>query len=185
MPASPPASFQRVAVIGSTGCGKTTLAKALAKRLGAPHIELDSFYWEANWHRATRDDFRARVEKAVAAPMWVADGNYSRARDLIWGRATALVWLDYSRPLILWRLARRTSIRLFKREVLWNDNRERVFDIISARDSLLAWARQNHPSHHSEYPALLATPEYNHLHAVRLVSPKEAEHWLEAVPAST
>src|SRR5258706_15020562 len=122
MTASPSPPFERIAVVGPTGCGKTTLAKALAKRLAVPHIELDKFFWDANWEIAPIDVFRARVEPAVAAPTWIADGNYSRVRDLVWTRATALVWLDYHRPLILWRLARPTLRRPVNRERVCDHN---------------------------------------------------------------
>jgi adenylate kinase family enzyme len=33
---------QRVAVIGNSGLGKSTISAELARRIGAPHIELDA-----------------------------------------------------------------------------------------------------------------------------------------------
>jgi adenylate kinase family enzyme len=180
---SPSPPFERIAVVGPTGCGKTTLAKALAQRLGIQHIELDSFFWDANWEIAPLEVFRARVAPAVAAPTWIADGNYSRVRDLVWTRATTLVWLDYSRPLVLWRLVRRTIHRLISHERLWNNNREGLSDFFKPA-SLFQWVFRRHTRHHREYPKLLATPQYAHLLLVRLHSPKETDRWLETVPAS-
>ena len=40
---------RRIAVIGVTGSGKTTLAQNLAELLGLVHIELDAIHWGPNW----------------------------------------------------------------------------------------------------------------------------------------
>jgi adenylate kinase family enzyme len=175
-----PIPFQRIVVVGVSGSGKTTLAKALSQRLAIPHIELDSLNWEPGWKEAGRDVFRARLEPRLAAPTWVTDGNYGKARDLTWARATALIWLDYPLPLILWRLTYRTVARLVTREHLWNTNYERLSDNLFSRDSIFLWALQSHPRHRREYPLLLSKPEYNHLHVVRLHSPRETQQWLDA-----
>ncbi|MEW5719873.1 MAG: AAA family ATPase, partial [Chloroflexota bacterium] len=73
---------KRVAVVGTTGSGKTTLARELAHRLGYPHVELDALHWEPNWGEAPRDVFRARVDAALRGDCWVIDGNYGKARDI-------------------------------------------------------------------------------------------------------
>jgi adenylate kinase family enzyme len=41
--------LSRIAVIGATGAGKTTLAHNIAQRLGYRHIEMDSLHWEPHW----------------------------------------------------------------------------------------------------------------------------------------
>ena len=47
----------RVVVVGTSVSGKTTLARSLAGKLGVPHVELDSLYWEADWRTASPDVF--------------------------------------------------------------------------------------------------------------------------------
>jgi hypothetical protein len=182
MPASPPAPFQRIAVVGATGSGKTTLAQTLALRLTIPHIELDSLYWEANWQPAALDVFRARLEPKAAAPAWVTDGNYRQVRDLVWARATALIWLDYPLPLILWRLTYRTVSDVLTRKLLWNKNRQSLTNLFLGPAPLFLWAVKSRPRHRREYPELLATPAYNHLYLVRLHSPRETQRWLASLP---
>ena len=76
----------RITVVGTTATGKTTLATQLAQCLGLPRVELDALYWGPNWTAASVEDFRARVAQVVSKNEWVLDGNYSRARDLIWAR---------------------------------------------------------------------------------------------------
>ncbi len=92
---------KRIAVIGTTGSGKTTLARQISNRLGIPHVELDALHWEPNWAEPSAEVFRDRVDRALRGDAWVVDGNYSIARDLIWTRAATIVWIDYALPLIL------------------------------------------------------------------------------------
>jgi adenylate kinase family enzyme len=74
--------YQRIVVVGTTSSGKSTLAKALAEKIGADFIELDALHWEPNWTEAPNDVFRERVDKATKSTSWVAAGNYNLARDL-------------------------------------------------------------------------------------------------------
>ena len=79
---------QRILVLGTTGSGKTTLARKLAEKLDQPHIELDALYWNPGWKVKPLENFRKEVAEAVSGDAWVIDGNYtSKVVDLIWPRA--------------------------------------------------------------------------------------------------
>lgn len=173
--------MRRVTVVGTSGSGKTTLARALAVRLGVPHIEMDALHWGPDWTAVPKPTLRARVEAALAADGWVVDGNYRAVRDIVWPRADTLVWLDYPLPLVMGRLVRRTFGRALSRQPLWNDNRENLITHLASRDSLFLWAWQTHPKHRREYPLELARPEYRHLQIVRLRSPQATRRWLAEV----
>jgi adenylate kinase family enzyme len=168
---------QRIAVIGTTGSGKTSLAARIAERFGITHVELDALHWDPVWTPSPA--FRERAAEALRRDAWVVDGNYSQVRDIVWSRADTVVWLDYSLILILWRLLRRTVRRASRREELWNENRERLWDQIATRNSLFLWAVQTYPRRKREYPQLLARPEHAHLAVVRLRSPHQTRSWLE------
>jgi adenylate kinase family enzyme len=176
---------RRIVVIGSSGSGKSALASRLARSLRAEFVELDALHWEAGWTPATPQAFRARVERAIRAEAWVVAGNYQRVRDIIWSRAQAVVWLDYSLPLVFWRLNLRTLRRAVTREVLWNGNRESFWEHLQlwSERSLYHWLFKTYWRYRREYPLLFAQPEHAHLEIVRLRSPREGEEWLRGAPA--
>lgn len=175
-------SLQRVVVVGTSGSGKTTLASQLARRLGLPHVELDAIHWGPNWTPAPVDVLRKRVAGALSGEAWTVDGNYSRVRDIVWSRADTVVWLDYSLPVIMGRVIRRTVRRSLFREELWNENRERFRDSFFSRDSIILWSLQTYQRRRKEYPLLLSQPENAHLDLVRLRTPREADIWLQSLP---
>ena len=82
-----PSSMRRINVVGTSCSGKTTLARDLAARLGLPHVEIDALYWGPGWKGLPMATFRARLEDALAADAWIADGGYEMARDITWRRA--------------------------------------------------------------------------------------------------
>ena len=116
---------RRINVVGTSGNGKTTFSRALAKRLGLPHVELDALNHGPNWTEASDEEFRRAVEAATDRDGWVVDGNYGRKiGDVVLRQADTVVWLDQPLPLVLWRLWRRTIWRIVRREELWSGNRE-------------------------------------------------------------
>jgi glycosyltransferase involved in cell wall biosynthesis len=174
-----PAVPRRIAVVGTMGAGKTTLARQAAAELGIGRIELDQFLWEENWTPAAPDTLRARIDEALRGNAWIADGNHEAARDIIWARADTLVWLDFPAALILFRLARRTIRQTFGRSELWGGNRDRLGTLVQ-RGNLLAVFRATRAKRR-QYPCLLADPRFAHLRLVRLRSPRDARRWLRAL----
>jgi adenylate kinase family enzyme len=170
--------MNRIAIVGATGSGKTTLAKKAAHQLGIPFVETDSVYWGPNWTPIPIDEFRHWMDLATRAERWVIDGNYSKVRDLVWRRADTLVWLDYPFLLVFWRLLRRSIPRIFSRQELWNGNYETFRGMFFSRDSLFVWLFQSYPRQKKTYPRFVTEPMYSHLTFVRLRSPRKADDWL-------
>jgi hypothetical protein len=71
-------------------------------------------------------------------------GNYGAVRGEVWPRATAVVWLNVSLPVALWRVVRRTATRLARREVLWHGNRESLLRALFTRESIVWWVLTTH-----------------------------------------
>jgi adenylate kinase family enzyme len=158
----------RVAVVGTSCSGKSTFAAKLAHRLDVPHIELDANYWGPNWTPIEAKQFRQRVDELTSQPGWVCDGNYSVVRDIVWQRATTVIWLNYSLPVVIGRAMRRTLKRCIYKVPLFAENRETFRLSFFSRDSILLWVLRTHRGHQREYPKRFAEPAHSHLQVVEL-----------------
>ena len=169
---------RRIAVVSTaSACGKTTLGRTLAEKLGATFVELDALVHGPGWVETPDEVLRAKVAPILEQERWVVDGNYRRrVGDLVLPRADLVVWLDL--PVRVWlpRLAWRTLRRDITREELWNGNRESLRAAVWGRDSLFGFALRTYRRRRAEWPALLAPYPY-----VRLTSPGEVRRFLERV----
>src|SRR5207244_1407055 len=76
----------------------------------------------------------------------------------LWPAADTIIWLDYPFPLVFRRLFVRTLRRWWRREVLWNGNRERLHEHFLSRKSLFLWAVRTHWRRRRGYPPVLRRP---------------------------
>lgn len=169
----------RVLVTGTSGAGKTTMAKRLEKALALPRIELDAINWQAGWYGLNDKEpaeFARRVEAAIAAPAWIVDGNYGGVRAKIWERATHLLWLDYPRWRIMGRVIRRSMLRAIDRRELWpgTGNRESVTRWLD-HDHPIRWAWSTAARRRRDYERYVADPAHAHLKVFRIRRSRDAE----------
>ena len=172
----------RIIVVGTSGAGKTTLARKIGHLLRLPHIELDAINWQPGWRDLDRHDqpeFVRRVTLAARAECWVADGNYASVREVLWRRATHLVWLDYERPVIMVRVIARSVHRAVLGGELWAGT--------GNREQWRHWVRPSHPirwawstwrRRRKETEERLRCAEFAHLMVFRLRRPREARRVL-------
>lgn len=175
--------LERVVVVGTSSSGKTTLARTLATRLDLPHVELDALHWEPGWREAETPVFRGRVDEALRGSRWVADGNYGTVRDLVWGRAASVIWLDYSFWCVYGRALRRTLRRLRTQEELWAGNREEWRNLIDP-EGIPIWVLRTYHRNRRKFPHLFAQPEYGHLDVRVFRTPAETEAFVRALPGA-
>jgi adenylate kinase family enzyme len=174
---------RRINVAGDSGSGKTTTSRAVAARLGLPHIELDGLFHGPDWSTPPKDEFQRLVTtKLDSLDGWVVDGNYTGyLGTLVLERAELLVWLDLPLRTCLRRIWTRTWRRIRTREELWDSkNRETLRGAFFSRDSLFLWTLKAHFRHRREWPARFAAQP--HLEVVRLRTPREVERWLADLP---
>jgi adenylate kinase family enzyme len=173
-------AIQRVVVLGVTGSGKTTAGARIARAINATHIELDALHWGPDWTPVEPEVLRELVRTAVGKHQrWVTDGGYARfVWDITWVATDVIVWLDYPLPLSMWRLLKRTTRRVVRKEVLWSGNRERIANHLASRDSLFLWAIRSHRKYQRSYPEYFARQELAHVEALRFRKPMDYERWV-------
>lgn len=170
----------RFVVIGTSGAGKSTFATALARALDCPYTELDALHWGPRWTPVPHEEFDASVRAATTGDRWVVDGNYSAVRDVLWSRASHIVWLNLSRRIVYARVFNRTMRRLLLRTPLWNGNRESYRLTFFSRDSILLWAVTTFSRNQSKFSALRTDPRFRHLQWIELREPAQASDFLRS-----
>jgi adenylate kinase family enzyme len=177
----------RIVVIGTSGAGKTVMANRIASALDLACIELDRLHWEPNWEALSQtnpDEFIRRVSVAISADTWVSDENYAVVRNLMWRRATHLVWLDYSRAVVMYRVIKRSIARALDREELWAGNREDWRRWWRASYPI-RWAWSTWKQRRSRFEELLLNnTQYRHLVVLRLRSPSGAAKVIDQLKMS-
>lgn len=170
---------RRIAIAGPSGSGKSTTGAQLSRITGLPYIELDALHWLPDWTEPPQGEFRAKVAAALDGagaldrPGWIVDGNYSLVRDLTWGQADLLIWLDFTLARTLVQLTRRTLRRRMRNELLWGTNREAIHMHLFSKDSLYVWVFKTHWRHRRQYPARFA--EYPGLRVERVRTPRDRD----------
>jgi len=165
----------RILVKGCSGAGKTTLARALARRFNVPHVELDALHHGPNWTPASAHELQARVQLALDDTRgWVVDGNYdSKLGNLLLDRADLIIWLDLPLRTKLSRVVARSFRRWWLQEELWNGNRENLSTAFLGKEALLPWTVQAHFRHRRTWPL-----QFRGRAVTRLQDPQEVTRWL-------
>lgn len=171
--------MMRVLVGGISGVGKSTFARALASRTGLPYHEMDALFHGPGWE--PRDSFVADVVQIASQDQWVFDSHgYAAVKDLVWDRADTLVWLDYSRLVVMPRVLGRSTARALGRAPIFNGNVEHFKDWADPTHPV-QWAWTQFTPRRSELTARSADDRWSHLRVIRLKTPRAAARWLAAV----
>ncbi len=168
----------RYVVVGTSGSGKSTFARTAAEALGVPHVELDELFWAENWTPRPTEEFANSVGQASLQERWVIDGNYTVVRAVLWPRATHIVWLNFSLPIVFSRVLLRTIKRTLFGQRLWHGNRESIRKAFFSRESILLWSLTTFAKNREKYAKLREQPEFAHLSWVELTSPSQARLFL-------
>ena len=181
MTAESPNRWDRINVVGTSGSGKSTFARELARLLALPYYEMDQLFWKADWQESRDEELFRKVQEVASQPKWVLDGNYVRTIPHKWQQVQMVIWLDLSFVRTVFRVSKRAIQRSFTRQELWpgTGNRETLSKAFLSRDSVIWWAITTYRKNRRTYAAMMASPEYSHIRFVRLRSPRSVAAYLK------
>ncbi len=99
--------MKHIAIIGCSGSGKSTLAQQVGAILHIPVTHLDAIFWQPDWVKTPRDEWRRIQEELIKPASWIIDGNYTSTLDIRMAASDTIIFLDYPRTLCLYRAVKR------------------------------------------------------------------------------
>jgi len=100
-------AFNRIAVIGCPGSGKSFLSRQIAEKTGHPLIHLDYEFWQPGWVRTPVEEFVAKQKLWMQQERWLIDGHFGNSIELRYAAADLVIFLDLPRGLCTWRVLKR------------------------------------------------------------------------------
>lgn len=107
---------RRIHILGSSGAGKTTIARQLGEALGIPVYHLDEIARVGGGRGPTRSEGEraALVAEIVRKQAWITEGIHLGWTEPLMASSDAIIWLDYATVA----LARRRVIGRFLRDAI-------------------------------------------------------------------
>lgn len=110
--------MKKIAIVGSSGAGKTTLAQKLSSTLNINAIYLDRLFWQRDWEKIPQDERIVILQHIIQEKQWIIEGTYinnlnklhqiEAADTLIFEAADTIIFLDIHPFLCLLRIIRRS-----------------------------------------------------------------------------
>ena len=177
---------QRICVVGTSGCGKTFVAEALADRLGISYVCNDAIIWRANWQPTPVEERVTEMRDATAPEAWTFDGNLGASAEdqVALQRCDTILWLDLPRWRVHSQVLLRTVKRVISKEPMWHNDVE-TWRMLFSKDSIVWWSIKTFRKRQRGYRILFANPELANKTRIRLTSRRQVNRWLAGVSVKT
>lgn len=164
--------YKKIAIVGISCSGKTTLGRKLEKRLGIAMTDLDDLYWLPGWVRRDPDELMAEIDQLTQGEQWILVGDYRQSNEMVFSRADLLIWLDVPLPLLLWRGIKRAFNLAWHKTPICNGNIAGIGRLFG-RESILYFIVKGYRRKRPRYQALMDKQEQLPYRLIRLSSGKE------------
>ena len=81
----------------------------------------------------------------------------------------------------MWRVLKRSVLRILNNESLWAGNKESLKKTFFSKDSIILWAWNTYDLRRQQYEELIKNPEFKNLKVIRFRDPSEAEKFIKSI----
>lgn len=98
----------KIAIIGYSGSGKSSLASQLGRHYGILVLYLDQVHFRPGWQEVSNEEMIPQVQTIMDQAGWIIDGNYS---GVLYSdrmvQADQIIFMNFGRLRCLWRAFKR------------------------------------------------------------------------------
>lgn len=163
---------KRIAIIGPSCSGKSTLASLLAARMNVPVLHLDqaAHHHGSNWQRIPDSELIVIQKEFLLHDSWVVEGNYRVCMPERFAKADTVLWLDPPLTGCMWRYLLRCMGKGDRHGGLPGATKEFSW-------ALIRYTFNNYPKNKAHYERFLAqTP---HLQVIRITSFRDVKLFMD------
>jgi adenylate kinase family enzyme len=164
----------KIAIVGITGAGKSTLSRRISKKTGLTVYHMDTLFWRGEWQEVPEKEYVEAHQKILREnDRWIIEGWVSEAMADRLRQADLIIYLDYPGWLAAAHYVERwQKHRIVARPELPKESRDRF----KFRRFFLSFFRSERPQIEK---ALLQAADPAKI--VRITSMEQMEDYLESV----
>lgn len=99
--------MKKILIVGSSGSGKSTFAKALSAKLNISVYHLDVLYWKPGWIESPPGEFETKQREILEKAEFIIDGYYGLTLPMRLEQADTVFFTDLNRWVCLYGAVKR------------------------------------------------------------------------------
>jgi adenylate kinase family enzyme len=99
--------YNKIMIVGSSGSGKSYVAKAISKITGYPLTHLDNEFWQPDWVKLPKAEWVEKQNQLVSKDQWIIDGNYDSTMEIRYKTSDLVILLDMNRIMCMYQAFKR------------------------------------------------------------------------------